>query len=115
MREGLLSCSRRYFFTENSATKQLLLAPSILLGRETFENDGLESGGLGFKAHRLVYYSTLGWIVITKKKKLTWCTGRLVSSSLLLSSLELSDASMGLECGPASEPLHIFEKILFLK
>ena len=93
MREGLLSCSRRYFFTENSATKQLLLAPSILLGRETFENDGLESGGLGFKAHRLVYYSTLGWIVI-KKKELEWCAGRLVSSSLLLSSLELSDAQV---------------------
>ena len=26
-------------------------------------------GGLVFKAHRLVYHSTLGWRVITKQKK----------------------------------------------
>jgi len=26
-------------------------------------------GGLVFKAHRLVYHSTLGWIVIKKKKR----------------------------------------------
>jgi len=26
-------------------------------------------GGLVFKAHRLVYHSTLGWRVIKKKKK----------------------------------------------
>jgi len=29
-------------------------------------------GGLVFKAHRLVYHSTLGWRVIKKKKSLKW-------------------------------------------
>ena len=50
---------------------------------------------LVFKAHGLVYHSTLGWRVITKKKKYSTSPVRdspppAAPSSLLLSSLELS-------------------------
>ena len=61
-------------------------------------------GGLVFKAHRLLYHSTLGSRVIKKKKKRSLsrrgCSstevrgGAKTSSSLLLSSLELSDTKV---------------------
>ena len=35
-------------------------------------------GGLVFKAHRLLYHSTLGLRVIKKKKKGCWCVTRLL-------------------------------------
>jgi len=55
-------------------------------------------GGLVFKAHRRLYHSTLGLRVIKKTKMFGVRDERLgppgdqVSSSLLLSSLELSDS-----------------------
>jgi len=67
-------------------------------------------GGLVFKAHRLVYHSTLGLRVIKKKKKFSAKGGRgalprpraprcvrredFFFSSLLLSSLELNDTKV---------------------
>ena len=57
-------------------------------------------GGLVFKAHRLVYHSTLAWRVIKKKKKgegftlRMWC--RLESTDLHLHSAGLRVEGLGL-------------------
>ena len=51
-------------------------------------------GGLVFKAHRLVYHSTLGLRVTKKKKKKKKGVTDFFFSSLLLSSLELSDTKV---------------------
>jgi hypothetical protein len=51
-------------------------------------------GGLVFKAHRLLYHSTLGLRVIKKEKALLDLVRLNKSSSLLLSSLELSDTKV---------------------
>jgi len=71
-------------------------------------------GGLVLKAHRWLYYATLGSRVTKKKKNEASGSGlpsSSSSSSLLLASLELSDTKfMSLKYDPASEPLHISVK-----
>ena len=79
-------------------------------------------GGLVFKAHRR--FASLNSILESnKEEEKTWASkgpstyaGSFFFSSLLLSSLELSEIhkSMGLKYEPASEPLHIYVKWLNL-
>jgi len=51
-------------------------------------------GGLVFKAHRLLYHSTLGWRVIERKKK-SWCQVRLRSIPTFQTGLHADDRREG--------------------